>query len=305
MNHKTTNIGEYIYQNFWYVGFRISMLCLFLIGCSEKSMVPQATSEISATVTSIPSIENQVIGTAPIINSESIDPPDKDDVELSTRDSSYLEPETEEFSLKTVIDIEPELLKLHLSYATGGADRFYNYGLECEIPVNNETVSVYIGGVFSTKDQYQHGVFWQDKYTTCKDKDRLELGDMVYFVATGFAHNENITFTLNGPQGKEEYLTTVYPQTIFDGSGKIAVEDFEVARFSWVASPDLGVGEYSLTVAGSSKTTFLEFTVFESAGSNFGIRPQPYDRPMMLTQDKEAELVLVGFDPGQRGLDMG
>jgi hypothetical protein len=198
-------------------------------------------------------------------------------------------------NIRSTTELDSELLKVHMSFAAGGASGCYNYGQNeiCEQIISG-SISVYIGGIYSTADQYQEAPFWQTKYSPCKE--RLELGDMAYFVARGFQHGESVKFSISGPLGSEEHVSVVNHETLVNG-GCEPEEEYEAARFSWVASPLLGVGEYTLTVSNSSESVSLKFAVHEGDRPNFGARFGSDGHPLLL-KGENVQLVFVGFPPG-------
>ncbi|HRQ42566.1 MAG TPA: SH3 domain-containing protein [Chloroflexota bacterium] len=197
-------------------------------------------------------------------------------------------------NLSLTRDLSPEEA-IELSYSTGGASDFYHYGLsEKCLEAQNGSLYVALTGVFSTKDQYQEAPFWGTKYSSCKEK--LEFGDMVYFVVRGFQMGETVDFLVRGPHGNEQYSITVDQITLIDKATGSIREEFPGARFSWIASPTLGAGDFVLIASSSSGTVSLPFKVYESEAPNFGVKFGSDEiHPLLLTDQAKLTFVLTGF----------
>ena len=120
-----------------------------------------------------------------------------------------------------------------LSYISGGAAGTYHYGQaeQCQV-AENGGLTLTIGGVFSTNEQYKHTPWWGTKETPCED--RLEFGDMIYFVAQGYPVGDQVTFTIRGPLGDEAGYGIVEQVVKADSFER---EEYPAARFTWLPSP--------------------------------------------------------------------
>jgi hypothetical protein len=207
----------------------------------------------------------------------------------------------QEFGIKPIRDLDPQLIKTQLNYFIGGASGDYSYGLmeKCKKSIKGP-VSLYISGVYSTKDQiipYQKDkdlLYWGGKTTPCKSN--IEYGDMVYFMGRGFKVGDNVRFTIKGPRGSEQYSVKVSHAIIVDGGGTI-IDEFDAARFSWVATSKTGAGKITVEARGNTGSTILDFSLQESNRPNFGATFGAYGNPLMLTQGEKIKLAFTGFPP--------
>lgn len=199
-------------------------------------------------------------------------------------------------SINPISELDDQnMIQQQLSYMSGGAGYCSNYGQDC-IKSIRPGKSLYIGGVYSFKDQFDHP-WWGTKTTSCKEI--IELGDMVVFLVRGFNIGESVEFILNGPRINETYKSKVVELKRVD-VGCEDLETYSAAELSWLASPEYGVGNYKLTAVGSIGSASMEFTVKNNEAPNFGLLFGNTGRSLYLQDDEKIKLVIAGYTPNKK-----
>ena len=125
------------------------IILLIIIACAACSKSTQTQRAIGTEATSTQS---------PIpTNTNTPEPSNTPTPEIPTQTEIILEVNEQNTIISNLDKINPEILKIQLNYFSGGAGSCYGFGQSeiCEI-VDNGTLSLYIGGIYSTLDQEEY-----------------------------------------------------------------------------------------------------------------------------------------------------
>jgi len=200
-------------------------------------------------------------------------------------------------------DLNKEVLQEVSFFAGGAGCGIQNIGVSDKIcmtstdwPITLRMTGVYRVSAQGTPEQYP---WWGEKTDSCYEN--LQFGDMVYFVALGYAFNETVNFIIQGPNGTETYTSIVQNNIQYaDQQGSCSLNAATAgARLSWVVNPYLGVGEYKITVTGTGGKAEFRFNVIDSQAPNFGVSVGSSTLPLVMGPQKEIKVVYSGFEPHQ------
>lgn len=198
---------------------------------------------------------------------------------------------------------EKDLLKVSLSFATGGASTVPSFGslgfYEQACRTFGVSPSVMITGVYSAAPAISldeiYDIWWGEKYPVCQLVDYVEWGDMVYFLAEGFGHGEKVDVKIEGPAGRRESIAEI--REIYHAPDGGCSPRRTSARFGLVMSPILGVGTIRVTVSNGINQQTATLEVKAPRWPKYGLQTGNSLHPLLLEAGQNVHFAFAGFPP--------
>ena len=198
-------------------------------------------------------------------------------------------------------ELNQDILQEVTFFAGGAGCGAKNIGVSDKYCATSEQwpITLKINGVFRDSDQGMVNFYpwWGDKYDSCYET--LRVGDMVYFSAFGYLLGEPVEYTIQGPTGTKTYQSKVQKNVEYSRSTCELQATAPAARLSWVVDPELGVGNYTVTVDGKAGKASLNFVVAEADVPSFGISVGTSSLPLVFGPERTVNLVYSNFQPNQ------
>jgi hypothetical protein len=217
--------------------------------------------------------------------------------EVEPTSSTVIQTVTPDFSFDKLLpatELDPDILLDEIMFYPGGAGCYVNMiGLSDRYCTSQENwpVNLRVNGVFRVSDQinYDDGwSWWGAKRDSCYET--FQFGDMIYLSVVGYPEGELVSFTIHGPGKSEKFYAVVKRDFYIDAGICEPIDLPPSARLSWLIKPDIGTGQYTVEVEGSSGIVAMSLLVEKPTLPTFGI---------YTGESSQLVIAYAGFQPNQ------